>query len=89
MEEVYKINPNIAWREIDGQILILDSQQNQMAHDLNEMGTFIFLSLSRGKRISEIRDILAAHYSTISKEDLKTDLEDFINKLSKLNLIQS
>ncbi len=87
MEEVYKINENIAWREIDGQILILDSQQNQMAHDLNEMGTFIFLSLTQGKQLNEIISQIKSQYSDLSEAELNSDIESFINKLLDLNLI--
>jgi hypothetical protein len=87
MEEVYKINENIAWREIDGQILILDSQQNQMAHDLNEMGTFIFLSLSQGRQLSEIITQIKSEYSDLSETEINSDIESFINKLLEMKLI--
>ncbi len=87
MEEVYKINEKIAWREIDGQILILDSQQNQMAHDLNEMGTFIFLSLSQGMNLGEIQGFIVDHYPNLSQEQIQTDINHFMNELLKLNLI--
>ncbi len=83
--ENYTINELISWRLIDGQILILDSHLNESAHELNEVGSYIFSSISEGKKTSDIRDELIAHYP--KGPSLEEDIQSFLNKLKELQLI--
>ena len=81
----YKINELISWRSIDGQILILDSHINESAHELNEIGSFIFEKISQGKNLFDIKKELQNFYP--SQPKIEDDFKSFIKDLEKLKLI--
>lgn len=81
----FTINKLISWRLIDGQILILDSHINESAHELNEIGTFIFSQISTGTPTEQIRSQLKTKYPNITSID--EDFDYFIEKLQELGLI--
>ena len=82
----YNVNELISWRLIDGQILILDSHLNESAHELNEVGSFIFTEISEGKSTSTIYEALKGAYPE-SLSDLEKDINTFLNELQNLKLI--
>ena len=84
----YVINDLISWRLIDNQILILDSHLNESAHELNEVGSFIFEKISQGEDLETIKAKLLEHYPN-EKKDLEDDFNGFISELKELKLIVS
>lgn len=84
----YKLAENISWREIDGQILILDPRINKKAHELSSIASYIWLAISNNKEIEQVKNELVDHYQSEQKEsDIKKDIDFFIDELLKLKLI--
>ncbi|MEF3279871.1 MAG: PqqD family protein [Elusimicrobiota bacterium] len=77
-----KISGNIVWREIDGEIFIIDSI-NERIHELNETASLIFRLINKNKKIPEIVDIILDKYEIDRKtceNDLKYLLSEFIKR---------
>jgi hypothetical protein len=88
LKEQLSINKEMAWQEINGQILILDSQVNESAHELNEMGSFIFSQIHLGKSPLEIlEDLIQTFNSESSEEEIKKDFEGYLLNLINLQLL--
>ncbi len=84
----YKLAENISWREIDGQILILDPRINKKAHELSPVASYIWLALSNDKEINEITDELIIHYQSEKQgTEIKNDIDLFLNEMLELKLI--
>jgi hypothetical protein len=84
----YKLAENISWREIDGQILILDPRINKKAHELSPIASYIWLSLSNNIGMNQITNDLISNYKTQQKEEeIQKDIDFFVNELLKLKLI--
>lgn len=84
----YVINKDMAWREVDGQILILDSHHSESAHELNPMASYIFFLISKGRETSEILETLFESYSKeTGEESLKEDLLKYLCELTDLKII--
>jgi len=81
----YKINNLISWRTIDGQVLILDSHISESAHELNDVGSFIFVNIAEGKNIKQIKERLISTYP--EHTGIEDDFRNFIQELEKLQLI--
>lgn len=84
----YKLAENISWREIDGQILILDPRINKKAHELSPIASYIWLSISNHKEIEQVTSELVEHYKSKQEEtEIKKDINFFIDELLGLKLI--
>jgi len=83
----YKINDLISWRTIDGQVLILDSHISESAHELNDIGSFIFVNIAEGKELQQIKEQLLSAYPLHSS--IEDDFTSFVEELEKLQLIVS
>lgn len=81
----FKVNELISWRVIDGQILILDSHLNESAHELNEVGSFIFSKISEGSNLENIKEELVKSYP--ENNEIEADFQTFIDELKNLKLI--
>lgn len=81
----YKINELISWRAIDGQVLILDSHISESAHELNDIGSFIFVNIAEGTQLKQIKDKLLNAYP--EHAGIEDDFKTFIQELEKLQLI--
>lgn len=84
----YKLAENISWRDIQGQVLILDPRINQKAHELNPLASSIWLMIAQGMEKDHILNQLVDHYKE-QKDDnaIISDANDFIDELVQLKLI--
>lgn len=84
----YKLAENISWRDIQGQILILDPRINQKAHELNPIASYIWTNIADGKTTSTIIDELTHQYEGQElAASIKNQADSFINQLLDLKLI--
>lgn len=84
----FEITDLISWRNIDGEILILDTSINESAHELNEIGSFIFLEISQGAKLPEIRETLVDTYrDQFDREQIEKDFQQYIEDLIKMKLL--
>jgi hypothetical protein len=78
-------NPILAWREIDGEIVIV-SPSDSVLHELNETGSFIWKQLDGRRPAAEIADGLAAEYDVEPEEALR-DIEALLGELASRQLL--
>lgn len=83
--EVLKINKNIAWRIIDGEIFIV-TPSDRTLHSLNEVGTFIFKEIEKKIPIQDIVDKICKEYD-IERNVAEKDLLEFVEKLKEKNIV--
>jgi len=86
MKDHYIINPKLSWRFIEDEILILDSNGKQAAHDLNSIGSFIFEKIDQGLSSQEILETLISQYSE-KEEQVRIDFNQFIKDLESQEII--
>ena len=78
-------NPILAWREIDGEIVIV-SPNDSVLHELNETGSFIWKQLDGRRPAVEIAAGLAAEYD-VEPEDALRDIEALLGELASRQLL--
>ncbi len=77
---------DIAWKEIDEQIILMDLGPKKMVHRLNSVGSFIWKELNGKNDLAAIMSAVCVEYS-ISKELAEKDLFEFIGNMEKLGVI--
>jgi len=78
-------NPNLAWREIDGEIIII-SPADSVAHELNETAGFIWRLLDSGFDAQVIADRVAAEFS-VARDEAIRDTRELLALLYGKNLL--
>jgi hypothetical protein len=78
-------NPILAWREIDGEIVIV-SPGDSVLHELNETGSFIWKQLDGRRQAAEIAADLATEYD-VSVEDALRDIDTLLGELASRQLL--
>lgn len=71
------LNPLLAWREIDGQVIII-SPEDSMVHELNESASFIWRQMSGGRNMKEIARLIETEYgldASTATDDARALLE--------------
>lgn len=78
---------DLAWRDIDGRVVIVDSSDSQL-HDLSEVATFYWL-LMDGTRSHD--DLLAEATDEFDVDDAtaRADLEELLAVLAGKQLLES
>lgn len=78
-------NPILAWREIDGETIIISPGDNVM-HELNETGSFIWRQIDGRSSAEEIAGQLAAEYE-VAPEEALMDTETILQQLAARQLL--
>lgn len=81
-----KQNPRLAWNQIDGQIVILETGDTPHFHELNETASFLWLQLTEAKRSEDLVESLIERFN-VSKDQAFQDVEEFLGQLSHFNLL--
>ena len=82
---LWQKNPILAWREIDGEIVIV-SPSDSVLHELNETGSFVWKQLDGHRPAAEIATGLAAEYD-VRPEDALRDIETLVGELASRHLV--
>lgn len=82
---LWRKNPILAWREIDGEIVIV-SPSDSVLHELNETGSFVWKQLDGRRPAAEIASSLAAEYD-VRAEDALRDTEMLLDELASRRLV--
>lgn len=81
-----KINKDLAYRRIAGEVFIVDAARAEM-HELNGTAALIWEGLAAGKTEKAIVSALMAEYE-IEEKAARADLESFMNELQKTGLLE-
>jgi hypothetical protein len=82
---LWRKNPILAWREIDGEIVIV-SPNDSVLHELNETGSFVWKQLDGRRPAAEIAATLAEEYD-VRVEDALGDIETLLGELASRKLL--
>jgi coenzyme PQQ biosynthesis protein PqqD len=86
-ETVLKANPMLAWREIDGSIVII-SPERSMVHELNPTASFIWKRVDGKHTTDEIAEQLAAEFD-VTRESALADVNELVESLAANQLVSS
>jgi hypothetical protein len=82
---LWQKNPILAWREIDGEIVIV-SPNDSVLHELNGTGSVVWKQLDGRRPAAEIAARLAEQYD-VSVEDALGDIETLLAELASRRLL--
>ncbi|MGB8543195.1 MAG: PqqD family protein [Candidatus Acidiferrales bacterium] len=77
-------NPKLAWREVDGEMVIISPEDSQV-HELNETAS-LFWKHAEGKTLDELVERIAAEYE-VARETARADLEELLAALGEKQLM--
>ena len=78
-------NPKLAWREIDGEAVII-SPEDSHVHELNETASLIWTNADGKHSVDEIAGVIAARYE-VELLEAKADVDELIGVLSAKGLL--
>jgi hypothetical protein len=78
-------NPKLAWREIDGEAVII-SPEDSHVHELNETASFIWTNADGQHSVDEIAGVMAGKYD-VALAMAKSDVTELIEILSAKGLL--
>ena len=77
-------NPKLAWREIDGETVII-SPEDSLVHELNETASLIWKH-AEGKTLQEVAERVSAEYE-ISVEAARADVDALVAAWQQMQLV--
>ncbi len=80
------LSPDVMVREVGGETVILDLKTEKYL-GLDEIATSMWQALTAAESVEAAYEVLAANYD-VEGEQLRRDLDDFIQELVKLGLIE-
>lgn len=87
MDKIVKKNEDIAWRVLEGEVIII-TPQDSTQHYMNEVGSTIWEFADGNRSVREIIDMMKNEYrenienNLITAEDIEDDVVSFILELS-------
>jgi hypothetical protein len=76
---MFRINEKIVFKEIDGQIVLINLQSG-FYYSLNKTGTLVFRMIKERQEVPDIIRNLCDTYG-LPQEDVRLDLEGYLNAL--------
>ncbi len=87
MEELLKISPDVMFRELEGEAVLLDLKSQQY-FGLDAVGTRIWQVLVVSGRPRTVVDTLLQEFD-VPREHLEQDVATFLSRLTKAGLVSS
>ncbi|HUN54994.1 MAG TPA: PqqD family protein [Smithella sp.] len=85
MERVLKKNPDIIWKDVKGETILLNPI-NGKYFGLNKVGCVFWEKIDGVRSLPDIAELLLGDFN-VEKERLLKDLEDLIKTLQENNLV--
>jgi len=80
-------NPKLAWREIDGEVVIISPDDSQV-HELNETASLIWKFADGKHSVDQIAEVVAEGYE-VPVEVAQADVRELIEMLSAKSLLMA
>jgi Coenzyme PQQ synthesis protein D (PqqD) len=77
-------NPKLAWREVDGEMVIISPEDSQV-HELNETASLIWRH-AEGESLEEIAERISKEYE-VGLEAARTDIDELVAALEHKGLV--
>jgi hypothetical protein len=85
MKDYPIIHPELIWRLLDGQAVIVSPTSGEV-RVLNQVGTDIWQHLNTGTQVEDIKKVLVQQYD-LSPQQAEADVSAFLGDLTKRGLI--
>jgi hypothetical protein len=82
---VWQKDPALAWREIDGETVIISPGESVM-HELNDTGSSVWQYVDGQRTAAQIASLLSSEYE-VTPEVALSDTESLLQQLAALRLI--
>lgn len=82
---IWQKNPEVAWKESDGEIVIVAPGQDLM-HELNETASFLWKNIDGRKNAAELAALMAKRYEVTAETALR-DTEELLQELRVKKLL--
>lgn len=83
----YRQNPDIAWRVIDGDVVLFDTVAGMM-RQLNAVGCAVWEALAEPRSVEELAVLVAGRFE-VTVERARADVEAFLPKLVERKLVEA
>jgi hypothetical protein len=80
-------NPHLAWRQIEGEIVIISPEDSQV-HELNETAAFVWMHADGASSVEEIADALTTEFD-VAREAARADISELVGQLAEKRLLLS
>jgi hypothetical protein len=85
MNEVWKLSPDVVFRDLDGEAVILDLASGTY-FGLNEVGTRVWRLLEEGRDATQIVEIVGSEYQA-DRATIARDVDRLLDELRSRRLI--
>ena len=82
---VWQKNPDLAWREIDDETVII-SPHDSVMHDLNDTGSFLWKNIDGKKSAAELAELLVENYQ-VAPDVALSDAQALLEEMSSRKLV--
>jgi Coenzyme PQQ synthesis protein D (PqqD) len=82
---IWQKNPTLAWREIDGETVIISPSDNVM-HELNDTGSFIWKNIDGLRGPADLAALLVENFD-VTLEMAAADTKMLLEELSSRKLV--
>ena len=82
---VWQKNPDLAWREIDDETVII-SPHDSVMHELNDTGSFLWKSIDGKKSAAELAELLVENYQ-VAPDVALSDAQALLEEMSSRKLV--
>lgn len=85
IESKFKKNENLAWRNIEGQIFIVDPKRN-ILHELNPVAARVWELIDGKRTLKETGEQICQEFE-VTPEEAEKDILELIEELKEKNLV--
>jgi hypothetical protein len=82
---VWQKNPDLAWREIDDETVII-SPHDSVMHELNDTGSFLWNNIDGKKSAAELAELLVENYQ-VAPDIALSDAQALLEEMSSRKLV--
>ncbi|HYU22169.1 MAG TPA: PqqD family protein [Candidatus Dormibacteraeota bacterium] len=82
---VWQKNPDLAWREIDDETVII-SPHDSVMHELNDTGSFLWKNIDGKKSAAELAELLVENYQ-VTPDMALSDAQELLDEMSSRKLV--
>ena len=88
IETTYRVNNAVTWRELEGEIVALDSKES-VYFSIGGFGGVLWHRLAAGASRSELIDEIISTYADVSSDQAAADIDEFITSCLEDGLIEA
>ena len=80
LNRILSQRPDVAWKEVDGQVILMDLSSHKRVHRLNSVGSFIWEKFDGKTSLKEILNLICNEFE-VDEDTASTDLNILVKTL--------